>query len=215
MIKKGLFAVVLLAMVAFTVQAGDLAPTNGKLKVDSSTIDTTDTNDVQYMSSWPSTEKIWWPYTICYEELEICQIPIKMEIGMYAELENCAPGIFQKKIVLKQVACTTITKSNGFAGTSADFPCYKGCTDIRLRANFNMKLGTVLYKQQVNGQYIVNNWRAYYTTKYRTPGDVIPGLMDWQSTELCVDAWQASLYYATVGTEVQVGEVAVTVKPST
>jgi len=205
MIKKVLFAVVLLAMVAFTVQAGDLAPANGKLKVDSSTIDTKDANDVQYMpKGWPSNEKIWWPYTICYKELEVCQIPIKIEIGMYAELVNCA----SQKIVLKQVPCSDIGKGSG------DFPCYHACIDITMKSNFTMKLGTVLYKQQVNGQYIVNDWKAYYTTKWRTPGDVIPGLMGDQKTELCVDAWKANLYYAEVGTEVQIGEVAVTVKPN-
>jgi len=212
MIKKGLFAVVLLAMVAFTVQAGDLAPIDGKLKVDSSTIDTKDANDVQYMpKGWPSNEKIWWPYEICYKTLEICQLPIKMEIGMYAELVNCATS----KIVLKQVPCSLIGKGAG------DFPCYQGCTDITLRSNFDMKLGTMLYKQKVNNQFIisstfgVDNWKAYYTTKYRTPGDVIPGLSGDQKTEICVDAWKANLYYAAAGLEVQIGEVAVTVKPNT
>jgi len=208
MIKKGLFAVALLALLAVTVQAGDLA--ENPLKVDSSTI-TTDPNqsgDPQYMpKGWPSKETIWWPYEICYKELEICQIPIKIEIGMYAELKECD----KKKIVLKQVPCQSIGKK------TSDFPCYKGCTDIELRSNFDMVLGTVLYRQQVGGQYIVDadKWKAYYTTKYRDPGNIIPGLVDWQKTEICVDAWSADLYYAAVGLEVQIGEVAVTVKPKT
>jgi hypothetical protein len=221
MIKKGIFAVALLAMLAVTVNAGDLA--KNPLKVDS-TSGTKDPNNIQYMpGGWGGEFKqtFWWPYTIniCYKPLEICQIPVYMEIGMYAEMLNCSTT----KIVLKQVACTSLDATAqakfGLAGAAGSFPCYTGCTDIQLRGNFNMQLGTVLYKTSVVGKpgvYVIDDgkWQARYTTKYQTPGDVITGDGAYHKTEICVDAWSADIFYQTVGTQVQVGEVAVTVMPT-
>jgi len=231
MIKKGIFAVALLAMLAVTVNAGDLAPKDGILKVDSSTI-TKDANyanvpSAQYMPGWPSNVNLsfWWPYTIniCYKPLEVCQIPVYMEIGMYAEMQNCATT----KIVLKQVPCSAIghdKDKNAFGQIIDNFPCYSGCTDISLRGNFDMQLGTVLYKFAVTGKpgvYVIDDgkWSARYTTKYGTPGNIIAGDGAFHKTELCVDAWSADIFYQSApaplpGSQVQVGEVAVTVMPT-
>lgn len=221
MIKKSIFALALLAILAMTVHAGDLA--QNPLKVDSSTISKVDPNKLQYMpKGWPSKENLtfWWPYEMCwtYKPLEICQIPIYMEVGMYAEMDACDKA----KIVLKQVPCDSVTIiSTGKKAT--EFPCYNGCTDISLRGNFTMKLGTVLYKFETSvgsGKYVIdgNKWQARYTSKYvpaQVPaGDIIPGDGAFHKTEICVDAWGADIFWQTVGTEVAVGEVAVTVKPN-
>ncbi len=62
MVKKSLIAIALLAFLATTVQAGNLAE-----------------NPWKFDDHWP------WTYTA----LEICQIPIYMHIGQYVELIDC------------------------------------------------------------------------------------------------------------------------------
>ena len=65
---------------------------------------------------WPAT------ITIDYTPLEICRIPVYIKVGMFIEIQDCN----KKKIVMEQVNCP--------GGQS--FPCYKGCTDIKVRSNF-------------------------------------------------------------------------------
>jgi len=234
MIKKCLFAVALLAFVAMTVQAGDLA--RNPIKVDSMTAK--DPNilvkgqlvpNVTYMPPyndrgdyWPSRPVIYWPYEICYKPLEICQIPVYMEVGAYAEFQDC--GGRDTKIVLKQVDCATLTPDPRRDGKENLFPCYSGCLDIGIRANFPAKLGTVLYRMAdsktlkyaidvYNNNPLDPKWRAYFTTKYLNPGNLIPASATFVKTQVCIDAWSADIFAVSIGTEIQVGEVAITIVP--
>jgi len=135
-----------------------------------------------------------WPYTISYKALTVCTIPIKMQVGMFVQVKDCK----NKKIVLKQVDCGDIGKGSG------DFPCYLGCVDFDVRANFNVKLGANLNK---DGDTI-KEWSSYYDG-----GDTVPGDGDYHSVKLCVQAWKTQLWKAAPGDEVAVGSVDVTVKP--
>jgi hypothetical protein len=167
MVKKCLIAIALLAFLTTTVQAGDDA-----------------NNPWKFDDHWP------WVYL----ELEICQIPVYMDVGMYVDMKDCG----KKEIVLKQVSCDTIGKGSG------DFPCYTGCVTIQIRANFEVKLGTKLYKI---GD-VIKSWSVTLST------DIIPGDGNYHDVDVCVDAWKAQIWTAAPGDKVLVGEVAITVKPN-
>ena len=167
MVKKCLIAIALLAFLTTTVQAGDDAE-----------------NPWKFDDHWP------WVYL----ELEICQIPVYMDVGMYVDLKDCG----KKSIVLKQVSCDTIGKGSG------DFPCYKGCTTVQIRANFEVKLGTKLH---TIGD-VIKSWAATLST------DIVPGDGNYHDIEVCVTAWKAQIWKAAPGDKVLVGEVAITVKPN-
>jgi len=140
------------------------------------------------------SETIRWPIS-GYKALTICSIPITMDVGMYVQVVDCG----KKKINLTQVDCGDIGKGAG------DYPCYLGCVDFDVRANFEVKLG---YKLVKDGD-IIKNWDAYYDG-----GDVVPGDGNNHSVKLCVKAWQAQLYKHEAGDKVPVGSVDITVKPN-
>lgn len=138
-----------------------------------------------------------WPYTITYQELKICNIPIKMKVGMYVQVKDCK----KKKIVLEQRPCADVTGNDG------DYPCYLGCVKFEVRANFPVKLGYSLNKA---GDMMVDDakWSAYYNS-----GDTVDGDGNYHEVELCVKAWKVAIYKASPGDEVNVGSVDITVKP--
>lgn len=154
-------------------------------------------NPIKFDEGWPG-ELV--PAYWVYEEFELCQIPVYLKVGHFVELENCN----KKKIVMEQVPC-------GDIGKPGQFPCYLGCTNIKVRANFEVKLGTILYKKGdvIEGGFFGDKWEAYYDGT-----DVIPAGGAWTTTTLCVKAWSADIFYADPGSETLVGEVAVTVKPN-
>jgi hypothetical protein len=137
-------------------------------------------------------ETVYWPYE--YKALDICGMPVYMEIGGYVEVQDCS----DKKIVLKQVDCGDLEKGDG------DFPCYLDCETFSIRANLDIKLGTRLEK--VGG--VIADWEAYYDG-----GDVVPGDGQDHEMKVCVKAWKAQLWNGSVGSEVKVGTLYVTAKP--
>ncbi|MHC4203887.1 MAG: hypothetical protein ACYSTT_04505 [Planctomycetota bacterium] len=138
---------------------------------------------------------IRWPYKIVYDELVVCNIPIKMKVGMFVQVKDCK----DKKIILEQVNCADIGKG------ADEYPCYHGCVEFDVRANFEVKMGSALHK---DGDAI-KEWEAYYDG-----GDVVPGDGDWHPVKLCVIAWKTTIYKVAPGDEVTVGSVDVTVKPN-
>lgn len=176
MLRKSLFAIALLALVTVTVQADPMEViTNGAAKFDGD-----------------------WPSHLVYEEVEICTIPIKIDVGYYAEIVDCS----KKTITLEQVSCGDIGKG------SSDFPCYSGCVDLDIKTNFEAKLGTVLTKDGnvISTSKGQDRWVAYFSDDIIAKGG--------ESTTLCVDAWQADIFYADPDTKPVIGEVAITIKPN-
>ncbi len=170
MVKKCLIAIALLAFLATTVQAGDNAE-----------------NPWKFDDHWP------WVYL----ELEICQIPVYMDVGMYVDLKDCG----KKEIILKQVTCPA----------GRNFPCYKGCVNFDIRANFEVKLGTKLYKLGP----VIKNWEAkIYLPDESAEDYIIPGDGNYHTRRVCVEAWEAQIWTNAPGDKVLVGEVAITVKPN-
>lgn len=138
------------------------------------------------------SQNVRWPFE--YKELVVCTMPVKMNIGMWVEVEKCD----DKKIILEQVDCGDIGKGLG------DFPCYLDCEKLRVRANFNVQLGTKLTKE---GD-VIDEWEAYYNGGSTIPGDGV-----FKEVEVCVKAWKARLYKQAAGDEVKVGKLCITAKP--
>jgi hypothetical protein len=188
MVKKSIIAIALMSMLATVsfgadLEGGDFYSSPGQVKID---------------GLWPAT------ITIDYTPIELCRIPIWIEVGMFIEIENCS----NKKIVLKQRECP--------GGQS--FPCYKGCTGLTIRANFDATLSLKLYK---SGDIIKNSWgqdrwKAYFTvddgatqsSTWNIVGDGNPNNVD-----LCVEAWDANIYDASPNTQEAVGQVAILALP--
>ena len=212
MVKKSLIAIALMGMLASTSFAGDKAPLEGYWKWD---------ND--------------WPVIVVdpvYEVLELCQIPIFIDVGMYIELENCGKlrkGKLILKIILEQISCANLDSEN-----TDEFPCYRGCQDIKVRSNFEALLGLKLYKKDLGGgTYFIGNtggwgardkWNAFFDDVDTVPVEVldewtVPGDGNWEEVKVCVEAWDVNIFLgdpeSAPMTEVnRVGEVAITVVPT-
>jgi len=184
MVKKSIFAIALIGMLATVSYSQDIWGATGQIKVD---------------GMWPCE----------YVPLEICRIPIVMDVGMFIEIENCN----KKKIVLKQVTCPP----------GQGFPCYKGCTNIKVRGNFQAQLGLILYDTSngVISDFFGNkNWKAYFTDGVTTATSwIIDGDGNWHAVDVCVETWDANIYKVNPGndackTAIPIGEVAVTAVPT-
>jgi hypothetical protein len=187
MLKRTLIAVAVVALLATSAQAFGPDPV------------TDSAGDERGFKIEPIEMDVFWPF-VEFKALDLCVIPIKMEIGIMVQVHKC----HKRKIVLKQVDCADISKGGG------DFPCYKGCEDVNIRTNFPIKLGLDLNKTSA----VIDKWEAYYD------GDdfVDPAGSDWKKVTVCVKAWKANLFAVEAsgeaGDKIQVGTVAITVKPN-
>jgi hypothetical protein len=179
MVKKSLIAIALIGFLATSTFAGD-APDNGQWKFD---------------DDWPKD------IVVTYHELEICQIPIVIEIGMFVEILDC----HKKEIVLKQVTCIGKT-----------FPCYKGCDEIKVRANFEVQLGLKLYKVGtiINGNKVDYYFSSDEGATVKEDTWIVTDDGNWNAVDVCVEIWDANIFNAAAGTTADVGELAITVIPT-
>ncbi|MFH1717891.1 MAG: hypothetical protein ABIF19_11105 [Planctomycetota bacterium] len=178
MIKRTLIAIAVVALMASAVQAAGPDPhffDNTAIKVNIENIE------------------IGWPYE--YKALTICTMPVYMNVGYFVQLKDCS----DRKIELKQVDCGDIGKG------ADDWPCYFDCETIKVRANFEVKLGTDLTKVGP----VIDGWSAYYDG-----GSVVPGDGAYHEMKVCVKAWKAKLMNSAPGSKVKVGELHITVKPN-
>jgi hypothetical protein len=167
MVKKSIIALVAVALIATTVQAGDPA-----IKRDGD-----------------------WPFT--YKAIDLCKIPVFMDIGHFVQLRDC----HKREIKLVQVDCESIGRDPG------DFPCYSDCEDIEVRANFPAIFGASLIK---TGPVLQD------TNVYFKDGDnqIDGSTGDWEKLTICLDAWKAEIYRAALPTKnAKVGELVINVKP--
>ena len=165
MVKRTLIAVAVVALLATVVHAG-----SPNLKFDDG-----------------------WPGHWVVDTVDICTIPVYMDVGMYVQVKDC----HKREIVLKQVDCSSIGKS--------DFPCYKDCDNVEIRANMDVKLG--LSKSKIGS--VLKDWSAYYDG-----GDVVTGNGNYQTVKVCVTAWKTEIWKNSPGDKVEVGSVTINVKPN-
>jgi hypothetical protein len=136
-----------------------------------------------------------WPWT--YKAIDLCKMPIYMDVGHYVQLKEC----HDRKIELKQVNCSDIGKG------SDDFPCYSDCETIQVRANFPAIFGASLSKIGP----ILTDTSVYW----EGDNNQISGSTgDWESLTVCVDAWKAEIWKAASPNDKEhVGDLTINVKP--
>jgi len=173
MVKRTLIAIAVIALVAATVQAADPA-----IK-----IDTSNSSDNKKTDLWP------WQYVA----LDLCEIPVYMEVGMYVQLKECN----KREIKLKQVNCDTLGHTN------KKWPCYRDCDEMQIRANFDVKVGVT---KSLDG-ILKNNWAGF------EGGDTITGNGSYQKLTVCVEAAETQIWSSPYGDKVNVGSITITVKP--
>jgi len=138
---------------------------------------------------------IGWPFE--YKALTICEIPVFMNVGYYVQVENC----HERKIKLIQVDCTDPVVGKG----SGDWPCYYDCENVKIRSNFEVKLGT----DKVKIGPVIKDWASSVSPSVVGPSS------GWVTVSVCVKAWNTELWKAgAVGSEIRVGTIKLTVKPN-
>ncbi len=110
MLKKCLFAIVVTALLAVTVQGG-IEGTEGDCGVFA-------------YKGHP------YPWPVEYLKVEICRIPVFWEIGYWVEIKGCDDA----EIILVQEDCEDVGRDVD------DWPCYKGCAEIAVRTNFDAEM---------------------------------------------------------------------------
>lgn len=188
MLKRTLIAITVVALIATSAQALGPVPHTNKADDAGNPIFGTGQIKVNNMNM-----TIGWPFE--YKALNLCVIPVYMNVGYYVQVEKCN----ERKIQLEQVDCADIGKGSG------DFPCYKDCETVKIRSNFEVKIG--VNKEKVGG--VLNDWKAYIDGS-----DVVTASTGWKDISVCVEAWKTKLLEHAPGTKVEVGKVILTVKPN-
>jgi hypothetical protein len=181
MVKRTLIVIAVVALMATSAQALGPEPHTGTWDKQSSI-----KVNIEEMD-------IGWPFE--YKALDLCVIPVYMHVGYFVQVFEC----HKRKIKLVQVNCEDIGRK------TSEWPCYSDCEDVKVRSNFEIKLG--LKKEKVGS--IIDQWKAYFKGD-----DVVAPSESWKTVTVCVDAWKARLLKATPDTEVEVGKVILTVKPN-
>ncbi len=167
MVKKCVIAITVAALMVTTVQAGEPA-----IKKD---------------GDWP------WEY----KAIDLCKIPVYMDVGHYVQLKEC----HKREIKLVQVDCDIIGRDSG------DFPCYSDCEDIEVRANFPAIFGATLSKIGP----ILKDTKVYWKDN---DNQINGSTGDWEKLTICLNAWNAEIWRATEPSQnAQVGEITINVKP--
>ena len=136
-----------------------------------------------------------WPWT--YKAIDLCKFPVYMDVGHFVQLKECN----KRELVLKQVDCESIGKGSG------DFPCYDGCEEIQVKANFPAIFNGSLGK--VGG--ILNKTSLYWKDD---KNQISGSTGDWEKLTVCLKAWKAEIWRATSpDSKTEVGEITITVKP--
>ena len=183
MVKRTLIAIAVVAFLATSVQAFGPEPHDG-------------TGDYggKHQTIKVDIEKlnIGWP--VEYKALDLCVIPVKMHVGYFVQVEKCS----ERKIKLVQVECADMEKGS-------DWPCYQDCEDVKVRANFEAKLGLKL--QNLTG--VIDKKAAYFKG-----GDIVDASGNWNTITVCVEAWKTQLWKQNPGSQIKVGDLVITVKPN-
>jgi len=148
-----------------------------------------------------------WPYEYIY--VPVCEIKVLMDVGYFVQLEKCG----DYKIKLKQVPCDDDLDPYP-KNAVKDFPCYRDCEEIKIRANFEAKLGGKIVNEV---QWFADgDAKVYY--EGIDPGDipdVIDGDGEWHKRKVCIKAWDIRIWEAgQQGNEVEVAKLWITVKPN-
>jgi len=123
--------------------------------------------------------------SIIYLPQKRCVIPVKMDIGMYVEILDME----KLSIKLKQL----------------DFDTFEGCTNIRIKSNFDLELGCkVKPTGMVAGEYSCS------FDDPKVPLDLSENVV---VREICVRADKVKTLFAAPGKDIHVADVTITIIP--
>jgi hypothetical protein len=148
-----------------------------------------------------------WPYE--YLDVPICSIRVYMDVGYFVQLEKCG----DYKIKLKQVPCDD-GKDPYPKNATKDFPCYRDCEKIKVRANFDAKMGGKVVDRV--SWWANDKWEVYYEADEGNVPNVVPGNGAWHTRWVCIKAWDIQIWKSEDmqgKNEARVATLWVTVKP--
>jgi hypothetical protein len=176
MLKKCLFAIAVVAFLAVTVQAGDPVY-DGAYKGD--------------------------PWPMEYKPVNVCTIPVYMEVGWWVEIEDCQ----DLEIMLEQVSCSELTMK-----ATADWPCYRGCEKLKVRTNFEAELEAELDNRAALIDGYDEGWDKSGWDDRVVVG---PTGVYWEELEVCVELWSTDLWEEpATSAKKKVGDLKIKVKPT-
>jgi hypothetical protein len=182
MVKKCIFALALVALLV-SVAPAEISPGSGT----TAGSDNQPANVVKRDGDWPWT----------YKAIDLCVMPVYMDVGHYVQLEKCG----DRKIELKQVACETIGKNVG-----DHFPCYSDCEAFKVRANFKAIFGGELKNKL--------GWIKDTKVWWKDDINQIQGTGGWETLNVCVDMWKAEIWNSGAQDhKMKVADLHITVKP--
>lgn len=136
-----------------------------------------------------------WPWT--YKAIDLCKMPVYMDVGHYVQMKEC----HKRELKVKQVDCESIGKGSG------DFPCYDGCEEFEVRANFPAIFGGNLS----NLAGIIKEKSVYWKDDINQISGSTGG---WEKLTVCVKFWKTEIWKAaSPDNEMKVADLTVTVKP--
>ena len=134
-----------------------------------------------------------------YKLIDLCIFPVSKEVGHFVQIKDCN----KRKIELKQVTCNSIGRDS-----RRDFPCYKGCDVIEVRANFPAIINATIDKSGGN-EDMLKDFNLYWENGVNT----IQGGVGWEELKLCLEVWDVELYKFNVVGTIGVGEITIEVSP--
>lgn len=135
-----------------------------------------------------------------YKPLDLCKFPVYIDIGHFIQLKEC----HKRKIELKQVKCEEIGKGSG------DFPCYKGCETIQVKANFPA-IFNALINENEGDEDLLKEVNLYWENGINT----IKGTGQWEELKLCLETWKSDIsdiQSYNPGT-IEIGNIIIQVRP--
>lgn len=135
---------------------------------------------------------IGWPFE--YKALDLCTMPVYMNVGYFVQVEKCN----ERKIKLVQVDCGDIGKGGG------DWPCHFDCENVKIRANFEVKLGLNFSHGSIIDKH----------DQYFDGANTVDNSGEWNTIKVCIKTWKSRLYKQTPGATEKVGDLTITVKPN-
>ena len=132
-----------------------------------------------------------WPWT--YKAIDLCTIPVYMDVGHYVQMKEC----HKRELIVKQITCPS----------GREFPCYSGCEEFEVRANFPAIFGGDL--RNLDG--MIDKKEVWWKNDDNQISGSTGG---WEKLEVCVDFWKVQLWEAAGrDKKTKVADLVITVKP--
>ena len=129
--------------------------------------------------------------------LDLQSIRPLQDARLYVQLKECN----NRELKVSQVNCDAIGKGSG------DFPCYDGCEEFEVRANFPAIFGGDLS----NLASIIKEKSVYFKDGINQISGSTGG---WEKLTICVKFWKTEIWKAaTPDSKMKVADLTITVKP--